>query len=88
MLLRKGVPKIYSKCTGEYPCRCVLSIKLLCNFLEIALRHGFSPVNLLHILGTPFPRNTSGWLLLNRLKTVTNLALTKKRILRLFVPDY
>ena len=88
MLLRKGVPKICSKCTGEYPCRCVLSIKLLRNFLEIALRHGCSPVNLLHIYRNTFPRNTSGWLLLNRRKTVKNLALTKKRILRLFVPDY
>ena len=30
---------------------------------EIALRHGCS-VNLLDIFGTPFPRNTSEWLLL------------------------
>ena len=30
----------------------------------IALRHGCSPVNLLHIFRAPFPRNTSGWLLL------------------------
>ena len=28
------------------------------------LRHGCSPVNLLHIFRTPFPRNTCGWLLL------------------------
>ena len=34
------------------------------NFIEIALRHGCSPVNLLYIFKTPFPRNTSGWLLL------------------------
>ena len=34
------------------------------NFLEITLRHGYFPVNLLLILGTLFPRNTSGWLLL------------------------
>ena len=34
------------------------------NFIEITLRHGCSPVNLLHIFKTPFPRNTSGWLLL------------------------
>ena len=27
------------------------------NFIEIALRHGCSPVNLLHVFGTPFPRN-------------------------------
>ena len=31
--------------------------------IEIALRHGCSPVNLLHIFRTSFPRNTSGWLL-------------------------
>ena len=31
---------------------------------EIALRHGCSPVNLLHIFRTPFPKNTSGGRLL------------------------
>ena len=35
------------------------------NFIEITLRHGCSPVNLLHIFRTLFPKNTSGWLLLN-----------------------
>ena len=40
------------------------SEKLLCNFFEITLRQECSPVNLLHIFRTPFPRNTSGWLLL------------------------
>ena len=34
------------------------------NFIEIALRHGCSPVNLLHNFRTPFLKNTSGWLLL------------------------
>ena len=29
------------------------------------LRHGCSPVNLLHTFRTHFPRNTSEWLLLN-----------------------
>ena len=38
---------------------------LLQIFIEIAPRHGCSPVNFLHIFRTPFPRNTSGWLLLN-----------------------
>ena len=38
--------------------------KLYCNFIEITLRHGCSPVNLLHIFRTPFPKNTSGGLLL------------------------
>ena len=37
----------------------------LYNFIELALRHGCSPVSLLHIFRTPFPRDTSGWLLLN-----------------------
>ena len=35
------------------------------NFIEIALRHGYSPVNLLYIFRTTFSKNTSGWLLLN-----------------------
>ena len=33
------------------------------HFIEIT-RHGFSPVNLLHIFRTAFPINTSGRLLL------------------------
>ena len=33
-------------------------------FIEIALRHVCSPVNLLHFFRTPFLKNTSGWLLL------------------------
>ena len=32
--------------------------------IEITLRHGCSPVNLLHLFRTPFPKNTSEWLLL------------------------
>ena len=36
----------------------------ICNFIQITLRHGCSPANLLHIFRTPFPRNTFGWLLL------------------------
>ena len=60
MFLGKGVLKIFSKFTGEHPCRSVISIKLQSNFIEIALRHGCSPINLLHIFRTTFPRNTSG----------------------------
>ena len=48
----------------ERLCRSAISIKLLCNFIEIALRHGCSLVNLLHIFRTLFPRNTCGRLLL------------------------
>ena len=39
--------------------------KVASNFTEIALRHGCSPVNLLHIFRTPFHKNISGWLLLS-----------------------
>ena len=60
----KGVLKIYSKFTEEHPCRSVISIKLICNFIEITFRHGCSAVNLLLIFRTPFLKNTSGWLLL------------------------
>ena len=45
--------KICRKVTGEHPYRSAISIKLL------ALRHGCSTVNLLHILRITFPRNTS-----------------------------
>ena len=50
--LRKGVLKTCSKFTQ--PCRSTISIKLLCNFIEIALTHGCSPINLLQIFRTPF----------------------------------
>ena len=69
VFLRKGVLKICNKFTGQHPCRSVISIKLLCDFIEIAFRHGCSPVNLLHIFRIPFPGNTSTWLLLNFFST-------------------
>ena len=37
---------------------------LLSKFIEITLRHGCSPVNLLHVFRTLFSKNASGWLLL------------------------
>ena len=65
VFLRKFVLKICSKYAGENPCRSAISINLLCNFIEIALSHGCSPVNLLHIFRKPFPKNTSERLLLD-----------------------
>ena len=53
VFLGKGVLEICIKFTGEHPCRSASSIKLF-----------YSPVNLLHIFRTHFPRNTSGQLLL------------------------
>ena len=64
MFLGKGVLKIGSKLTGQYPCHSVISMKLKNIFIEITLRHGCSTVTLLHIFRTPFPKNTSRWLLL------------------------
>ena len=56
VFLGKSVLKIYSKFTGEHPCRSAISIKLQSNFIKIALRHGGSPVNLLYIFRTPFTK--------------------------------
>ena len=66
--LGKGIMKICCKFTAEHPCRSVISIKLhkvntSAWVFSITLRHGCSPENLLHILKTPFPINTSGRLL-------------------------
>ena len=68
VFLAKGVLKICTKITRAHLCRIVISINLLCNFIEITLRHGCSPVNLLHIFKTPFPKDTSEGLLLWRVK--------------------
>ena len=48
--------KLCSKFTEEHPCRSVIPKKLQSNFIEIAPQHGCSPVNLLHIFRTPFPK--------------------------------
>ena len=40
-------------------------VALHCNFIEITLRRGCSPVNVLHMFRIPFLKNTSGRLLLN-----------------------
>ena len=60
----KSALKISSKFTVEHWLRSEISIKLLSNFIEIALRHGCSPVNLQRIFRTPFNKNISGGLLL------------------------
>ena len=65
VFLENGVLKICRKFTVEHPCRSATSIKLLCNFIEIALQHECYPVDLLHIFTTTFPKNTSGELLLD-----------------------
>ena len=64
VFLGKGVLRIHCKFTRDYPCRSVISIKLLCSLIEFALRRQCSPVNLLHILRISFPKITSGRLFL------------------------
>ena len=44
----------------------------LSNFIKITLLHRCSPVNLLHIFRTPFPKNTSKGLLLTLPKILVN----------------
>ena len=65
----RGVPR--KRCSEnmhqiyrKHPCQIAISIKLLCDVIEMALLHGCSPVNLLHIFRTPFTKNTSARLLL------------------------
>lgn len=69
MFIEKGVLKSCSEFAGEYPYRTVISIKLLCKFTEIALRYGFSPVNLVYIYRTPFYKKAYAGLLLNTAKS-------------------
>ena len=65
VLIKRCSERICSNLTGEHLCRSIISIKLQSNFIETPLRYECSPVNLLHIFRSPFPKNTSGGLLLN-----------------------
>ena len=49
VFLRNGVWNIWSKFRGEHPYRSAISVKLLCNFIEITFRHGCSPVSSLYV---------------------------------------
>ena len=63
-VLKKRCSENMQQIYGRHPRQSAISIKLLCNFIEISLRHGCSPINLLHIFRTHFRKNTSGRLLL------------------------
>ena len=47
--------------------------KLESNFIEITLRHGYSPVYLMHISRAPFLKNTFGWLRLRVIRLVQKI---------------
>ena len=67
VFLGKGTLKICCEFTAEHLYLSVISIKLLCNFIEIALRHGCYLINLLHILRTPFYKNSKDGSLLKKI---------------------
>ena len=54
------------------------------NKVEIILRHGRTPVNLLHIFRTPFPKNTSERLLLKYENILGGLTQTSRILLNGF----
>ena len=58
MFFGLDILNMWSKFTEEHLRRNAL------HFIETALRHGCSPVNLVHIFRIPFYKNTSGVLLL------------------------
>ena len=60
----QGVLKAWSKFVREHPCRSAISKKLLCIFIEIALRDEYS-VNLTPNFKTSFAKNICRWLLLS-----------------------
>ena len=41
-----------------------VDLQLLCNFIDIALQDGFSPVTVLHIFRTPIYKSTYGGIFL------------------------
>ena len=82
MLFGKGVLKICSKVAVEQPYRSLISIKLFCNFVEITLGHGCSPLNLLYIFRTHFPKNTSGGLLQHGGLLLINLFLSMMKLMQ------
>ena len=81
-MLWKKYKKICSKLKGEHSCRSVISIKMLCKFIEITLRRGCSPVNLLYIYRTPF---YNGRLLLNHV--FANVSKQKQSLIFLWIND-
>ena len=71
VFLGKDVLKRCRKFTGEHPCRSPISVKFLCNFIEIVLRLGCSPLKLLHIFSTSFYKNISRGLFIGLLNVTS-----------------
>ena len=89
MFLGKDVLKVCSKFTGEHPCRSAISIKLLCNFIEITRRHGCFPANLLHQRKSQKQSNTPTyyvrkWLQISRSGNIWHFRLSGRKLGLLF----
>ena len=70
-VLRKSCPENIQQIYRRIPMpKCDFN-KLFCNFIEITLWYGCSPVNLLYIFRIRFSKSTFGGLLLNFYKTCT-----------------
>ena len=61
VFLRKGVLKYVANLQENTMPKCEFKGRLQRNFIEIALRHGCPPVNLLYIFRTPFQKSTFTW---------------------------
>ena len=65
----------------------MISIKLLCNFIEIAFRGGCCPLNLQYIFRTPFYRNIFEGLLLKVIELYSNCGFLKCFVMRSYLGD-
>ena len=84
VFLGKVVLRICSKFTGEHTCQFVISIKLQSNFIEITLGLGWSPINLLHIIRTPFLKNISARLLVIPILSRAKLSIKNNQFQRIW----
>ena len=94
---RKVVLRIFAKLKGKHLCQRIFLIKLQAlgvlkkrcseNIQQIYR----SPVNLQHIFRTPFPKNTSGWLLLHdpllSLRLLNQISMCWKWVSRKIPPE-
>ena len=64
-----STPKTCSKPIVEHPRQSAISLKLLCNFVEILFRHRHLPCRFTaHPSRVPSPNNTSRWLLPKKMR--------------------
>lgn len=57
MFLGKCILDICRKFAKEHLCLSAILIKVQSRLIEMGVRHGFSPINFLHVLRKLFPKN-------------------------------